>query len=341
LRAGIDAPQPIAGAALDSLLEHHLADWASGTSRIPAAAGLDGFGSVALGEAVMFRDVPLFWGDDGAGGGAILESVFGQCLGLVQASRLGGAPAAEGEEGRDRLATIPVAGRTYLNVDLATPSGVARAGELELGTSGMADVAYSPLLHEVVAELFSATNQGRLFVLVRHPVERELARFRRLRTEEPTTGAPPDPSGPERDMSYVQFAHSDYVANNWMTRTLARKSEGEELTAEDLRTAKEILRRKALIGLYGDIFGATRHYARHFGWDHARNGGALNKGTLKCFESAIAEGMRRDSNWNVGLAESETREGSTAWKKIMEKNLFDFELFAYSQQLYKFQVALS
>ena len=176
-----------------------------------------------------------------------------------------------------------------------------------------------------------------MFVFVRHPVERELARFRRLRKEERGK----DAAGPERDMSYVQFAHSNYVADNWTTRTLVRKGEEEELTAEDMHTAKEILRRKALVGLYGDIFGAARHYARHFGWDKARNGGKLNQGALKCFESAILEGMKHDLEGNAGLVESEAREGSTAWQKIMEKNRFDFELFAYSQQLYRFQIALS
>ena len=146
-----------------------------------------------------------------------------------------------------------------------------------------------------------------MFVFVQHPVEWELVWFRQLGKKERSK----DTDGPERNMSYVQFAHSNYVADNWTTRTLVRKGEEEELTAEDMHTAKEILRRKALVGLYGDIFGAARHYARHFGWDKARNGGKLNQGALKCFESAILEGMKHDLEGNAGLVESEAREGST------------------------------
>merc|ERR1712032_749323 len=104
------------------------------------------------------------------------------------------------------------------------------------------------------------------------------------------------------------------MTDNWTTRMLVQKGNGEELTMEDIRTAKEIFRRKALVGLYSDIFGAARHYARHFGWDNARHGGSLNQGTMKCFESAILEGMKKDLEGSADLEEA--REGSTVWREI-------------------------
>ena len=85
LYIGRDAPKPLAGASIDQSVENNIADWARGTSRIPAISGMDGYGSVALSETVMFKDVPLFWGLPFAGGD-IMESILGQCLGLVQAS---------------------------------------------------------------------------------------------------------------------------------------------------------------------------------------------------------------------------------------------------------------
>lgn len=142
-------------------------------------------------------------------------------------------------------------------------------------------------------------------------------------------------------MSYAEFAHSDYVSENWMTRTLVGKGEDEELTGKDMHTAKEILRRKALVGLYSDIIGAVRHYSRYFGWDNAMNGGRLNSSMLNCFESAILEGMKEDARDAFNSDSEDAQEGSVAWRKIVEKNKFDIELYTYSQQLYKFQIALS
>jgi len=330
---GSDAPKPIAGAYIDGIVESRLADWHHATSRVPAAAGMDGFGSVAVSETAMFNDVPIFWGLPFSGG-TIMESVLGRCLKLVQASDKGMRDGDAREE--LHLRTVFANGSTYLNVDLSNQEGIARASALALGTSGMADVAHSSLLYEV-SELFSPTNQGRLFVMSRHPVEREFARFRYMRrwNEGKLLG------DHNKGMTYTDFAHSEYVADNWMTRTLVRKKEDEELTAQDMHVAKEILRRKALVGLYSDIMGATRHYARHFGWDHARNGGKLNRGALSCFERAILDGMEKDLEQAGYLVEKDTREGSVAWGKIMSKNKFDFELYIYSQQLYKFQISLS
>ncbi len=44
---------------------------------------------------------------------------------------------------------------------------------------------------------------------------------------------------------------------------------------------------------------------------------------------------------SFNAVDEEAQEGSVAWRKIMEKNKFDFELYLYSRQLYKFQIALS
>ncbi len=173
--------------------------------------------------------------------------------------------------------------------------------------------------------------------MVRHPVEREFARLRWLRKWDHGRLLPEE----DMSMSYRDFAHSEYVADNWMTRTLVRKGKDEELNAQDMHTAKEILRRKALVGLYSDMIGAARHYSRYFGWDGAMNGGKLNQSMLSCFENAILEGMTKDVSNTLDLVEADAKEGSAPWRTISEKNRFDLELYMYAQQLYKFQIAMS
>ena len=329
---GIDAPPPHVGAAVPPFPEERIADWATGTRRVTAS--VDAFGSVAVSEEVGFRDVPLFWGWSFSGGDA-LEEVLGRCSSLVQAS--GKGAGIDGGDGPN-LAVVSYLGKKYVNVDVATREGIERAAVLALGSSGMADVVYSPLLQEA-STLFSRENQGRLFLLARHPVERELARFRRLR-EASSEGSLETRDDP-RNMSYDDFADSRFVADNWMTRTLVNKAEEDELTARDMSTAKEILRRKAVIGLYSDFLGAVRHFSRYFGWDNALRGGTLSDATLQCFQKTILEEIAKEERLGQGLDDDQVREGSNAWQKIMEKNKFDHELFLYLQGLYKYQILLS
>ena len=63
-----------------------------------------------------------------------------------------------------------------------------------------------------------------------------------------------------------------------------------------MHAAKEILRRKAVMGLYSNLLGVMRRYARHFGWGNASKGGRLTNGTLTCFKSSILEGMGRETH---------------------------------------------
>jgi hypothetical protein len=286
---------------------------------------MDGYGSVSVHESAMYADVPYFWGLPFAGG-SIVESALGSCLGLVQASD-GRGLDGDGDDGAGagagadiRLSTVLIMGKKYLNVDLSSPGGIARAVSLGLGSSGMADVVHSPLLHEA-SGLFSPSNMGRLFVAIRHPAEREFARFRYLRRwDHGKLMKEGDARNDAGGMSYEEFADSDYVVDDWMTRTLVGKGSDESPTAGDMHTAKEILRRKAVIGLYSDLLGVMRHYARHFGWDNASKGGRLTDGTLACFESSILEGMGRETHGTADLVDEDALEGSAPWRRIMERN---------------------
>jgi hypothetical protein len=343
-KQGDDAPKPINGALVPQLIDENLADWAHGTVRVPASIEMDGYGSVRVDESVSARDVPFLWGLPFVGTSTI-EIVLGSCLGLVQASDGKAGSGLEGEgEGVDikeysqnHLTTVMYMGRNYLNVDLSTPEGIARAILLGLGSSGIADVTYSPHLYES-SQLFSTTNRGRLVVVMRHPVDREFARFRYLRRWDHGKMMKEED---RRGMSYAEFANSEYVFDNWMTRTLVHKGKDYALTAQDLYTAKEILRRKAVIGLHSDLLGAIRHLARYFGWDNAMKGEKLNDRIVTCFENAILEGMDKEKLGTPDLNDDDTQMGSAPWQAVMEKNKFDNELFAYSQYLYGWQVGLS
>jgi hypothetical protein len=65
---------------------------------------------------------------------------------------------------------------SFVNVDTYTPKGIQRAKKLNLVASGLADVVISPLLYDT-ATLFTPTRKGRIFTMLRHPVERATSLF--------------------------------------------------------------------------------------------------------------------------------------------------------------------
>lgn len=385
---GSDAPRAIMNQhryPISSNIQDYIADWAIGTTFIPGIS--DNYGSIALTDTTKFRDVPLFWGTEyadakGVGGGSsMMESVLGSCLNLVQVSSVvedaadnsggrggrgsgGGGGSTNVDVGDDgsklvggvgddylQLSVVMNMGRKYINVDTTTGEGIERAKILALSSSGMADVIYTSLLQDA-SSIFTTLNQARMFVLIRHPVEREMARFRHLRREDyATTKLTEWQRGKLQDMSYEEFAKSEFARDNWMTRELVNKrcingkdEEGDacaQLSEKDVRTAEEILRRKAVIGLYSDIIGAVQHFGRYFGWDNAQKGKRFEDATMSCFHSRIMERLRKDALGGDDLDPNDALEYSNAHASLMDKNKYDFELFTYAQTLYKYQIELS
>ena len=388
---GNDAPQPIAISStttstttttttttttIPNAIEENIVNWAQGTYRLPVTIQMDGtYGSIAVNEAVLYNDIPFFWGLPYSGG-YIVENALGLCLNLVQVGSNGEAQLKEEDDNvssvRQRrrmtpqtmrreevkeehnlssiLSIIMIMGKKYLNVDLSTIDGIANAQAIELGSSHMADVIYSPHLNEVASMILTPINRGRMFIIVQHPVEREFAKFHYLRRNN------------NSNMSYAEFANSEHIVDNWMTRTLVNKgSSGSSSTAtndflsiDDLDIAKEILRRKAIIGLHSHLLQAIRHFARYFGWDsneskNDNSGGAMttpNDDRIQtCLEKAVSDGMDKDimqknrSEDDIDLVEEE--EGSHTWHTIMKKNQFDYKLYVYAQDLYTYQITLS
>ena len=330
---GSDAPPRFDGAKLDPLIENNIANWALGTLRIPPEAAIDGYGSISMSQVALARDVPLFFGQEYTGVN-LMDMLLGQCLNLIQAGRLDSSDDLT----KDRISMVFLDGRKYVNVDTTTSSGIDRAYSLGLVSSDMADLIYSPLLHEV-SSLFSSKNQARLFVMLRHPVEAQFARFRHLRAN--SSRDTPERQDELMKMSYEDFSNSEFIDDNWFTRALVHKIYGETLTPQDMETAKEVLRRKAIIGLYDAPIMSFKKYARYFNWDRVRLGGYFTDETEKCFENVLEVVKKKDEVGALNLRDEDSMEGSAAWENVMERNRFDYELYMYGQHLYKYQLGLN
>eukprot|EP00549_Striatella_unipunctata_P016767 CAMPEP_0118676676 /NCGR_PEP_ID=MMETSP0800-20121206/2182_1 /TAXON_ID=210618 ORGANISM="Striatella unipunctata, Strain CCMP2910" /NCGR_SAMPLE_ID=MMETSP0800 /ASSEMBLY_ACC=CAM_ASM_000638 /LENGTH=184 /DNA_ID=CAMNT_0006572221 /DNA_START=45 /DNA_END=599 /DNA_ORIENTATION=- len=168
--------------------------------------------------------------------------------------------------------------------------------------------------------VFSSSYKGRMFALFRHPVDRALSMYFYLAT------ATWDPMhNPKlKDMTIEEYAHSDSIEHNWITRFLIDKTTGG-LTKEDMLVAKEILRKKCLVGMYDDLEESLDRFARYFGWD------ADPTGHIEaCQHACVESGDPRHRHPTLSEEEPE-------YQFILDQNRYDLELYEYAKVLYEAQ----
>jgi len=221
-----------------------------------------------------------------------------------------------GQDDQQLRIVISEDGRKYVNVDITTPEGILKASQRGFASSTLADVAFTPLLTES-AESLLQENSGRMFAVFRHPVERVVSIFHYLQTAtwEPTYN-------PEyATWTIDDYARSPYCESNWMVRSLTGKMTGP-LSGDDVGIAKEVLRRKCLVGLMEGMDESMLRFHSFFGFgDDAALGCAR--------EHFSRKGSGANSNGHPALDQA-----SDTWAELARKNGLDILLYEYAQQLF-------
>eukprot|EP00521_Asterionellopsis_glacialis_P009261 CAMPEP_0195287156 /NCGR_PEP_ID=MMETSP0707-20130614/4335_1 /TAXON_ID=33640 /ORGANISM="Asterionellopsis glacialis, Strain CCMP134" /LENGTH=836 /DNA_ID=CAMNT_0040346885 /DNA_START=12 /DNA_END=2522 /DNA_ORIENTATION=+ len=250
-------------------------------------------------------DIPVLWTIPRAGGNVLIR-ILGQCLGLVQVSGEG----SNHYEEQLQIHETPQ-GTRYVNVDSTTVMGLARAKQLGIAESGLAEVLYTNLIVPT-SSVFSLKNRGRLFAVFRSPLERSVSLYHQAQMLDRQVA----------EMTMADYA-STRLTNNEMVRTLVGKAVEEELTEQDLYMAMEFLRRKCVIGLADRIGESMQRIHRYFGWDALRVGGVQ-----QCEQEFLAPNQERPA-----LPPS----GSEAFNYIMAQNNLDMRLYDYALYLFDYQ----
>jgi len=230
--------------------------------------------------------------------------------------------SAETQDNQQQQLRVVVAedGRKYVNVDVTTMEGIARASRLNFASSGLADVIFTPLLRESAELLLDADNhKGRMFAVFRSPVDRIVSLFYYLQqaTWEPTYNEG------YSSMTIDDYARSPLCESNWMVRTLVNKMEGPLDGPRDIAIAKEIIRQKCIVGLLDEMDETIRRFHSYFGFE---NDEAL---TCALQNFAAAGGLQSNSHKHPKLDPN----GST-WEIIEKKNSLDIHLFEYAIELW-------
>lgn len=206
-----------------------------------------------------------------------------------------------------------------MNVDTSTHQGIARAKNLNLVSSGLADVVISPLLHEA-STLFTPTRRGRMFTVVRHPVERAASLFYFI--QETQWRQPGTRNDQFAEISIEEFYKKQFAENNWMTRFLTNELTKGELTENDLNIAKEVLRQKCLVGLLEEKGESFDRVLKFFGWR------PKNEEEQNCLQKKL------EWSWPMKHKHPTIEEDSRAWRFIMAANKFDMKLYDYAKDLF-------
>ena len=195
----------------------------------------------------------------------------------------------------------------FLNVDLFSYSGIKRAIKIGLGDSDLVDVAISPNLH-AISNLFTAKNQGKAFVLLRHPIERLLEKYINTYKIEPNLVA-------------LRNLTKNASENNYLTRQLSNGQQSPSLTTEHLEIAKIVLRSKFLIGFTEKINESFHRFRVYFGW--------TNISSDTCEKSVL--NLSKLKNYAQNLNEKEL-------KLMQDSNSLDLQLYKYAETLFEEQV---
>jgi hypothetical protein len=130
-----------------------------------------------------------------------------------------------------------------------------------------------------------------------------------------------------------EHARADYLEDNIFTRVLANKNDSYNrvLGANDLATAKEILSRKFVIGLFESLEESLRRFETFFGWN--LGGDSINSRHDACRHEVVSRAMSGYYNANARVPAN----GSPAHVALAEKNAMDLELYDFARFLYDYQ----
>ena len=262
-------------------------------------------------------DVPFFFHIPRSGG-QTFKDIAGQCLNRVLASEVG---IRDGHGQDPTLAVVEIEGNRYVNVDTTSTSGLDRAVELGMASSGMAEMVASSYMKEA-GVLFDLQHQGRAFTVIRHPVERAVSMYYyRTRSEK----ADLDP-----DLTLESFAQGEGIENNWMTRFLIDRMEGE-LTKKDLEKAKEVLEKKFLIGLIEDGKETVSRIMKYYGWEYVEDETEQMR-QEDCIDMLVRDGT------NAGPEEYDLpKKGTQPYALISWQTQFDMKLYEFAKELFEKQ----
>jgi len=325
----VEVRHPMEGVKVPSVYENLL----DVSAKPEPAADANEAGVNATGAADEAAEaMPIFWHIEHSGGSSIVR-VLGSCFSLVQASSYSSAQLP------DQLSVARIGDQKYATADLTTPQGMqqAKAQGLLSSQRHLTDFIVTHRPYHLAQNLLDRSHNGRLFVLLRHPVHIVVSLFHHLKHL--------PPSHPQHDQTLQAMHIHDWITqqhatlpDNIILRTLLGYSDdryARALTITDLNTAKVILKQKALVGLLEQKGPAMKRFQKYFGWNTDPSIYKNQARADQCLERSLHWGWLHKTDEHNEL--DVFNEDTSIYQLIKEKNMFDCELYEYAKYLFWLQ----
>merc|ERR1712232_1376350 len=194
----------------------------------------------SLTEEPVLDTQPILWLTQRSASGTLKE-VLTFCYGLVLACD--SAVSHEEAVSLEILSTPDNSGH-FVNVNTETKEGLIRAQNIGVVDSHLVQVIATPFIADASSLFHHKTRTGRVFALLRHPVQQTHSDFlhRRNLPAEDLNYIPPE-------LTLAQFVESDLLTTNPLTRSLLNVTRDTLLSEGHTYLAKKILEEKVLVCL--------------------------------------------------------------------------------------------
>lgn len=201
-------------------------------------------------------------------------------MGQTLAHRVGGDPRFGHDKDDELVIFEPHAdsGKDWkvANVDTTIKPGILRAKKLGLVQSHTTDMIFTMEPQFAGQELYDEENRGRFLALFRHPVDRALSMFYYLQTATWERTYRPE----WQNMTVMHWANLDHMETDYMVHKLTGKKYGDPVDESDLIIAKELVRRRFVVGLMDEMNESIRRFNIVLGVDEEEK---RTKGCMKEF----------------------------------------------------------
>mmetsp|Transcript_14628 Transcript_14628/g.21368 ORF Transcript_14628/g.21368 Transcript_14628/m.21368 type:complete len:406 (+) Transcript_14628:39-1256(+) len=254
-------------------------------------------------------------------GGSVIKDIFSTCY--------TGLTRAEIVQDLRQLRILPNRPKYSVAQDAARQHHQEGEGALMSGLL-RPDIVFSSSLFDSLEVLQSAISDPdlrmRLFIMLRHPVERSESIFQYLirATWEPTFF--PALAG----MTRHDVIHHGILDDNWLTRTLTNSDISVELTSNHVEQATKILRSKFLIGLSYNIEESWLRIRDAFGWRDDTGESHLCSENMVWKVSKEYASVSADSKYGL-------EQGSVEWQLLESINTFDVQVYNNAIEIFKEQ----
>lgn len=276
-------------------------------------------------DEIVETDQPIFWVVPSRKGSDTLVNIFSRCIRLI----IAGVPVVEEIQIDEPLKVMSNEEDTarYVNVETTTVRGLKRAKEFDLAGSGLANIILTKHLSESSMLTDGESSRGRVFAVFSHPVRRIVHNYYEV-TKDPESDYYDDEIAA---MSLVEYAQSSKIVDNIITRSLVNDFTSANITSDQIDIAKDIIRRKFLVGILEWLESSIARIEKHFGWfEKAKNEPKVSSCHFhQIYKEASHLLLYPTPEWNYYISDI-----------LEERNKADLELYSYARHIFLRQRSL-